>query len=48
MKITDEEIKRICSATMYKRGLEYYKEGRVHIRLREENAVGAWVDGAET
>jgi len=48
LKITDEEIKRICSATMYKRGLEYYKEGRVHIRLREESAVSAWIDGSET
>lgn len=48
MKITDEEIRRICSATIYKRGLDYYKEGRVHIRLREENAIGAWADGSQT
>lgn len=47
MQITDEEIKRICSAAMYKRGVDYYREGRVHIRLREENAVGAWIDGTE-
>lgn len=48
MKITTEEIRRICSAAIYKRGTDYYKEGRVHIRLREENAIGAWADGSDT
>lgn len=47
MKITEEAIKSICSATMYKRGLDYFKEGRVHIKLREEQAIGAWVDDDE-
>lgn len=47
MKITDEEIKRVCSPTIYKRGMEYYKDGRVHIKSREENAITALVDGEE-
>ncbi len=45
MNITDEEIKRICSANIYKRGLEYLKKGRIHIKTREENGVTAIADG---
>ncbi|MCH5209356.1 MAG: SNF2 helicase associated domain-containing protein [Oscillospiraceae bacterium] len=40
-------IKRICSPTIYKRGLEYFNEGRVHLRKREENLITAVVDGEE-
>lgn len=47
MNITDEEIRRICSATIYKRGADYFKEGRVHIKKREENVINAIVDGEE-
>lgn len=47
MKITDGEIKKICSSTIYKRGLEYYKEGRVHLRVRKEDSIVAAVDGDE-
>lgn len=47
MKISDSIIKKSCSQTIYKRGLEYFKEGRVHIRKREENTVTAVVDGNE-
>ena len=47
MKITDDEIKRVCSPTIYKRGLEYYKDGRVHIKSREENSITALVDGED-
>ena len=32
MKITDSIIRRSCSSTIYKRGMEYFKEGRVHLR----------------
>ena len=45
MKITDNEIKRVCSAAIYKRSLEYFKDGRVHIKSREESAITALVDG---
>ena len=31
----------------YKRGLEYFKEGRVHLRKREDNLITAVVDGEE-
>lgn len=47
MKITDELIKKSCSPTIYKRGMEYFKEGRVHLRRREEETITAVVDGSE-
>ncbi len=47
MKITDELIKRACSATIYKRGLEYHREGRVHLRKRSDNLINAVVDGED-
>lgn len=47
MEITDEEIKRVCSPIICKRGMEFYKDGRVHIKLREENSVTAVVDDDE-
>ena len=45
MKITEAMIKKSCSSTIYKRGLEYFREGRVHLRKREENLITAVVDG---
>lgn len=47
MEITEVMIKKSCSSTIYKRGLEYFKEGRVHLRKREENLITAVVDGEE-
>lgn len=47
MQITEDMIKNACSSTMYKRGLDYFKEGRVHIRKREENLITAVADGDE-
>ncbi len=47
MKITESIIKKSCSPTIYKRGLEYFKEGRVHLRKREDNLITAVVDGEE-
>ena len=47
MRITENMIRTICSPTMYKRGLEYFKEWRVHLRKREENLITAVVDGDE-
>lgn len=45
MEITDSLIKRSCSSTIYRRGMEYFKEGRVHLRKREDNLITAVVDG---
>lgn len=45
MRITDDMIKKICSATMYRRGVEYLREGRVHLRKRADNMINAIVDG---
>ncbi len=47
MRINEAIIRKICSATIYKRGLEYFNEGRVHLRKREENLITAVVDGEE-
>lgn len=47
MKITDEEIKRISSPTIYRRGVEYEREGRVHLRVRDKNEIVSVVDGEE-
>lgn len=45
MKITDSIIRRSCSSTIYKRGMEYFKEGRVHLRKRGDDCITAVVDG---
>lgn len=45
MKITDALIKKSCSPTIYRRGMEYFREGRVHLRRREKNYLSAVVDG---
>ena len=47
MKISDSMIKKICSSMIYKRGAEYFLEGRVHMRRRTENELTAVVDGEE-
>ena len=47
MKITEEEIKRISSQAIYRRGLEYFKEGRVHLYVRDDNELVSVVDGEE-
>lgn len=46
MKITDLLIKNSASPSTYQKGLEYFREGRVHLRKREENLISAVVDGA--
>ena len=45
MRITDEEIKRISSSNIYKRGLEYLKKGRIHIKTRDDSGITAMADG---
>lgn len=47
MELTEQLIKKSCSSTIYKRGMEYFKEGRVHLRKREDNLITAVVDGDE-
>ena len=47
MKITENEIKRISSPTIYKRGMEYFKQGRVHLKSRNSERITAAVDGSE-
>ncbi|MGN1116244.1 MAG: SNF2 helicase associated domain-containing protein, partial [Candidatus Ornithomonoglobus sp.] len=47
MKITDAMIKKTCSSMIYKRGVEYFHEGRVHMRKRSEEELTAVVDGEE-
>ncbi len=47
MRITDDMIKKCCSDMVYRRGDEYYRDGRVHIRKRTETEITAAVDGEE-
>lgn len=47
MKISDKEIQRVCSPVILKRGTEFYQDGRVHIKSREENSISAVVDDDE-
>lgn len=47
MKISDAMIKKICSSMIYKRGMEYFREGRVHMRRRSDSEITAVVDGDE-
>lgn len=47
LKITDGMIKRVCSSMIYKRGMEYFLEGRVHMRRRTNDEITAVVDGEE-
>ena len=44
MRITDEQIKKICSPSIHTRGMEYFREGRVHLRKREDDLLSAVVD----
>ena len=45
MKITDALIENCTSSNTYKKGLEYFREGRVHLKKRENNLLSAVVDG---
>ena len=44
MMISENDIKKICSDGIYKSGCSYFKEGRVHIRVRSNDAIVASVD----
>ncbi len=45
MKITDSTIKRICSAVMCRRGAEYFRDGRIHLKKRSDRLITAVADG---
>lgn len=47
MHITDDMIKGLCSDMVYRRGEEYFRDGRVHIKKRSETEISAAVDGEE-
>lgn len=47
MKITDAMIKQHCSDMVYRRGMEYFSQGRVHMRKRSNFEISAAVDDAE-
>lgn len=47
MKITEEMIEKIASPVIYKRGVEYFEEGRIHLRSIEDNSVKALADDNE-
>lgn len=47
MEISDSMIKKICSSMIYKRGIEYFREGRVHMRKRSDTELTAVVDDEE-
>ena len=44
MTISENDIRKICSEGIYKSGCNYFKEGRVHIRVRGDDAIVASVD----
>lgn len=44
MKISDSDIKKICSEGIFRAGCDYFKEGRVHLRTRGEDSLVASVD----
>lgn len=47
MQISENEIKKLCSQTIYKRGLTYCREGRVHLKTRLPSDIAATVDGSK-
>ncbi len=44
MKISDKDIKKICSDNIFRTGLDYFREGRVHLRTRSADQLVAAVD----
>ena len=40
----EQQIKKLCSSAIYKRGLEYFNGGRVHIKTRDDGSFTAVVD----
>ena len=45
MKISEQAVKKICSPAIYKRGIDYFNQGRVHIKTRDADGFTAVVDG---
>lgn len=44
MKISDKDIKKICSDNIFKAGMDYFREGRVHLRTRADDQLTSAVD----
>ena len=44
MSINEKIIRAACSPTIYKRGCEYFREGRVHLKKRGDGHISAAVD----
>lgn len=44
MKIEDSDIRKICTDSVFRAGSDYFREGRVHIRVRGEDKIVAAVD----
>jgi hypothetical protein len=44
MKISDKDIRKICSENIFKSGMDYFREGRVHLRTRANDQLVAAVD----
>lgn len=47
MNISEDMIKNLCSDMVYRRGDEYFRDGRVHIKRRSAADLSAVVDGEE-
>lgn len=47
MQISEQGIRKICSSAIYKRGIEYYNLGRVHMKKRNQDGFTAVVDGEQ-
>lgn len=44
MKISDKDIRKICSDSIFRSGIDYFREGRVHLRTRATDQLVAAVD----
>ena len=47
MKITDDMIKKICSAAIYKRGMEYQRDAVINLHKYDHTMINADVDGCD-
>lgn len=45
MKQLELQLKKLCSSSIYKRGVEYFNQGRAHIKTRDAHSFTALVDG---
>ena len=45
METSRFNVKKMCSPAIYKRGIDYLNQGRVHIKTRDVGSFSAVVDG---